>query len=435
LDGVGKYSHDTYLGAYGPRFGFAYQLDSKTVLRGGYGINYYGAYLGAVPNALSLGFGLNGSFTSPDGGLTQAFALATGMPAPAREDLGPGFGAVRFGQAPRIAPDYIEENHRNAMAQQWNFGVQRQLMGDYLVEVTYTANMGHRLGGQNMQWNQIPLVNGRGPAAQNQRLRLFPQYNNVTQISPDWGNSAYHAGNLKLEKRYSGGLNMLLNYTWAKYLDDVEGGSELAGLAGNGYTHYELRHLDRGYSGSDIRHRVAASAVYELPWGKGRKFDIQNGVVNAILGGWGVGVITEFRTGSPYSVIENTNTSNTFSASQRPNILGDPEQLSNWRENVKGTPFFDPALFEAPGTGVFGDAPRSVCCGPGFANVDASVHKWFNFTERWKLQFRGDFYNLPNHPAFASPGTSRGGPGFGNVSGVLIGTGGRVTQLALRLEY
>ena len=434
-DGVGKYSHDTYLGGFGPRFGFAYQMDAKTVLRGGYGINYYGAYLGAVPNAMSLGFSLNGNFTSPDGGFTQAFALASGMPPIEREELDSAFGAVPFGSAPRIAPQYIEDDHRNAMAQQWNFGVQRQLAGDYLVEATYTANMGHRLGGQNMQWNQIPLVNGRGPARQSQQLRLFPQFNGVVQISPDWGNSAYHAGNLKIEKRYSGGFNMLLNYTWAKYLDDVEGNSELAGLAGNGYQHYELRHLDRAYSGSDIRHRVAASAVYELPWGRGRKFDIQNKVVNALLGGWGLGIITEFRTGSPYAIVENTNTSNTFAASQRPNILGDPEQLSNWRDNVKGTTFFDPALFAAPGVGVFGDAPRAVCCGPGFANVDASVHKWFNFTERWRMQFRGDFYNLPNHPNFANPGTSRGGPGFAQVASTLIGTGGRVTQLALRLEF
>jgi hypothetical protein len=434
-DGEDKYSHDTYLGALGPRFGIAYQLDSKTVLRGGYGINYYGAYLGALPNAISQGFGLNGSFSSPDGGFTPAFALATGMPGITREELGPAFGAVPFGSGARIAPDYLEDNHRNAMAQQWNFGVQRQLTGDYLIEVTYTANMGHRLGGQNVNWNQIPLVNGRGPAAQNQRLRLFPQFQNVTQISPDWGNSSYHSGNVKVEKRYSGGFNMLLNYTWAKYLDDVEGNSELAGLAGNGYTHFQLRNLDRSYSGADIRHRVAASAVYELPWGKDRKFDIRNSAVNAILGGWGLGVITEFRTGSPYSVVENTNTSNTFSASQRPNILGDPEQLSNWRENVKGTTFFDTALFAAPGTGVFGDAPRAVCCGPGFANIDASVHKWFTFTERFKLQFRGDFYNLPNHPNFNVPATNRGRGDFGTIASTLLGTGGRVTQLSLRLEF
>ncbi|HMB76508.1 MAG TPA: hypothetical protein VKN76_08920, partial [Kiloniellaceae bacterium] len=122
------------------------------------------------------------------------------------------------------------------------------------------------------------------------------------------------------------------------------------------------------------------------------------------LGGWGVGVITEFRTGSPYSVLENTNTSNTYAASQRPNILGDPQQLSNWRNDVKGTTFFDTALFAAPGTGVFGNAPRSVCCGPGFANIDASVHKWFTFTERLKLQFRGDFLQCDQSRQLLQPG-------------------------------
>ena len=433
-DGRSKYGHDTYWNGFGPRFGFAYQATSKTVVRGGYGINYYGAYTGSVANTTSLGFGLNGSFTSPDGGLTRAFTLASGMPPVEREQLTDAFGAAPFGESPRTSPTYFEPNHRNAMAQQWNFGIQQQLAGDFLVEATYTANMGHRLAGPNIDWNQIPLVNGRGPATQDQRLRPFPQFNDVAQVSPDWGNSSYHAGNLKFEKRYSGGFNMLLNYTWAKYLDNVEGGSELAGLAGNSYTHYMLRHLDKSYSGSDIRHRLAASAVYELPFGRGRRYDITNKFANAILGGWGLGVITEFRTGSPYAILENTNTFNTFAA-QRSNILGDPEQLPNWRDDVKGETFFDPNLFAAPGVGNFGNSPRAVCCGPGFANVDASIHKWFNFTERWRMQFRGDFYNLPNHPTFAVPATSRGGPGFATVSSTLLGTGGRVTQLALRLEF
>ena len=326
-DGLGKYAHDTYFGALGPRFGFAYQATSKTVVRGGYGINYYGAYNGAVPNTMNLGFSLNGSFPSPDGGVTRAFQLADGLPAIEREALTPGLGAVPFGASPRITPTYIRQGHRPGMAQQWNFGIQHQLPGNYLVEATYVANVGHNLGGGNFNWNQIPLVNGRGPAQQRQTLRLFPQYSGVTQISPDWGNSSYHSGNLKFEKRYSGGFNMLLNYTWAKYLDDVRSGSELAGLVGGGYTHYELRHLDKSYSGSDIRHRVAASGVYELPFGKGRKFDISNKAVNAVLGGWGIGVITEMRTGSPYSIIENTNLFNVY-GTQRSNILSDPVKLT-----------------------------------------------------------------------------------------------------------
>ena len=220
-----------------------------------------------------------------------------------------------------------------------------------------------------------------------------------------------------------------------KYLDDVEGGSELAEFQGNRNTHPELRHLDRGYSGSDIRHRLALSAVYELPFGKGRQFDISNGVLDAIVGGWGLGIITEFRTGSPFVVVENTNRSNTYAAAQRSNILGDPKQQSQWRGNIKGETFFDTSLFEEPGNGVVGTAPSSICCGPGLANIDISVHKWFEVTERVRLQFRGDFYNFPNHPQFANPEERRGRGGFGRIASTLRGTGRRVSQLSLRVEF
>jgi len=434
-DGQDKYTHDTYLGGIGPRIGLAYRLDSKTVIRTGYAINYYGAYNGAVPNAFALGFSTQGNFPSPDGGFTRAFTLEQGMPAVPPNDLGPGFGSVEFGQAPLVSPQYLREGHRNGQVQQWNFGIQHQLPKDYLVEVTYLANMGHRLGGPNFNWNQIPLVDGRGPARQSQQLRLFPTFNAVTQRSPDWGNSAYHSGNLKIEKRYSSGFQMLMNYTYSKYLDDIEGNSELAGLVGNRYQHFELRHLDRAYSGSDIRHRLALSAVYDLPFGRGRKFDISNRALDAIVGGWGLGVITEFRTGSPFAVVENTNRSNVYASSQRSNVSGDPVKRSSWRDNVKGETFYDNSLFSAPGEGVFGNAPGSFCCGPGLANVDLSVHKWFNFTEDIRLQFRADFYNALNRAAFATPAGLRGRGDFGTVGSVLTGTGGRVSQLSLRLEF
>jgi len=448
LGGLSKYSHDIYLGAVGPRFGFAYKAGQGLVVRGGYGINYYGAYAGAVPNAFASGFSQQGNFSSVDGGFTRAFTLSDGMPSTTREELGPGFGAVEVGQSPRLSPQFLHTKQRNAMVQQWNLGVQKELGGDYLLEVTYIANMGHRLsGGASINYNQIPLVNGQGPARQSQALRPFPQFNAVNQRTPDWGNSSYHSGNLKIEKRYSSGFNMIANYTWSKYLDDIESGSELSEFNGNAYQHRELRHLDKSYSGSDIRNRLAVSAVYELPFGKGRKFDISNSALNAIAGGWGFGIISEIRSGSPFTVRERTNRSNTFSDGQRPNINGAfPEERAAWRDNVKGEPFFDPSVFTAPGVGVFGNSPRNFCCGPGLTNFDMSLHKWFNFTEQIKLQFRGDFYNAFNTPAFANPeervnhGATAGAAGttangFARIASTLRGTGGRVSQLSLRLEF
>lgn len=134
-------------------------------------------------------------------------------------------------------------------------------------------------------------------------------------------------------------------------------------------------------------------------------------------------------------MIENTNRSNAYSHSQRSNILCDPGERSRWRNNVKGETFFDTALFAAPGTGVFGDAPSSIRCGLGIASVDVSVHKWFDPSERLRLQFRGDFYNFPNHPMFENPEERRGRGDFGTISTVLAGTGGRVSQLSSWLEF
>ena len=434
-DGRSKYSHDFDTNNFGPRIGFAWRPGVGWVFRGGYGINYNGMYAGAVPFTMFNGFSLSGDFTSPDGGFTPAFQLSDGMPLVEREELTAGLGAVPIGERPRLSPDFHQQNQHNGMHQQWNLGIQRDLGGNMVAELSYIGNVGHNLGGQNVNINQIPLVNGRGPAQQRQVDRPFPQFASVFHESPAWGNSAYHSMNLKLEKRYSGGLNFLVNYTFSKFIDDAEAFTELAGAQGNGYQHIELRHLDKSLAGNDIRNRLISSMVYELPFGRGRKWNIDSGAMNALVGGWGIGIIAEFRNGIPYGVIENTNRSNTFAHGQRPNLLGQPERLGNWRSNIKANTYFDTDLFQAPGVGIFGTAPRNICCGPGFTGIDLSVHKWFNFSERYKLQYRTDFYNLTIAPVFANPELRRGRGGFGRVSNTLVGSNGRLIQMSLRFEF
>jgi hypothetical protein len=432
-DGRSKYAHDFDKNNFSPRFGFAYKGPRGMVLRGGYALVYSGAYAGAVANPLIAGFSLNGNFTSTDGGFTRAFAFRDGMPAIVREPLGPGFGAVAFGAAPRFAPDFIQQDHVSPYSHQYNFTIQKELFGNLLFEAAYIANLSHKLGGQNLNVNQIPLVNGRGPATQSQTARPFPHFNNVTLLSPPWGNSTYHALNLKIEKRYSNGLNFLANYTWSKFLDDVEANNEVAGGEGNGYTHISLRNLDKSYSGNDIRHRLIASSVYEIPVGKGRRLSITNPFANAIVGGWAIGVVAEFRAGAPWGVTELTNTTNTFSASQRPNLSCSPILDSSRPRSDYLAQYFDTSCFSAPGTGIFGNAARNLGFGPGYAGIDASVTKRWALTERYGLQFRSDFYNVPNRPNFASPASARGRGDFGRINST-IGTG-RQIQLSLRFEF
>jgi len=242
----------------------------------------------------------------------------------------------------------------------------------------------------------------------------------------------YNAGNLKLEKRYSNGLNLLMNYTWAKFIDDIEARNEIGGEPNNGYTHLELRRLDRAISGNDVRHRLVASGVYELPFGQGRRWVPRNRVVASIAGGWGLGTILEVRTGTAFGIIEQTNRSNTFSPGQRPNMTAPLALNPDWRSNVLGQPFFRVSSFAAPGEGVFGNAPRNVGGGPGFAGLDLSVHKTWSLSERLRLQFRGDSFNALNRPNFGIPNGLRGGPAFGLTQSAQPG---RQIQISMRLEF
>jgi hypothetical protein len=432
-DGLGKYAHPMDKNNIAPRIGFAWKPMARTVVRGGYGINYLGAYFGAVVNTLSQGFGANFSFSSPDGGLTPAFLFRNGLPTGTREAIGPGWGAVPVGTAPRAAPDFISQDHVNGYSQQLNFTVQRELGASLLFEAAYLGNLGTKLGGAAVNINYIPLVNGRGPATQSQTARLFPQYNNVNRLTPNWGNSNYHALNLKVERRYLKGLNLLANYTWSKFLDNIEGGSEFAGAEGNGYTHPELRNLDRSYSGNDLRHRIIGSSVYELPVGKGRSLDIKNPFLDAVIGGWSLGLIAEVHSGAPWGAIEQTNLSNTFSGSPRPNLSCDPAIDGGRERAVYLNQWFNTACFAAPGTGNFGNAARNVGFGPKQMNIDTSVNKRWEFNDRYRLVFRTDFYNLPNRPNFSTPNAVRGRGDFGRITSTR-GTG-RQIQMSLRFEF
>jgi hypothetical protein len=405
------------------------------VLRGGYGIVYNGAYQGSVNNNMALGFSENGSFTSPDGGFTPAFLLRNGMPALSRPELGPGLGAVRVGQAVTNSLEFIAQDHVNGYAQQWNFTVQKELPFNTIVETAYIASAGHQLSGPDVNINQIPLVNGRGPTVQSQVLRPFPQFGNITSIGPSWGNSTYHSMNIKIDKRFSNGLNFLSNYTWAKFIDDVEGSSELGGSQGSGYQHIQARLLDKALSGSDVRHRFAASTLYDLPFGKGRRWGIENRVLDQVAGGWTLGGILEARSGPPYGVIENTNRLNTFSDSQRPNLLRDPELPAGRSRAEKVEQYFDTTAFQAPGEGVLGNAGRVNGIGPGFFGLDMSIQKLFRLTERFGLTFRTDVVNMPNVPAFALPNLLRGDGNFGKIGSTLGSATAREIQLSLRLGW
>lgn len=433
LNGVSKYAHDFALGDVGPRFGFAWRTPSDfLVVRGGYGLIFGPIYDSSLGRALNAGFGDNRNFSSPDNGLTPAFLLQNGMPTPTPAAIGPGFGAVPLGSPTILSPDFIDQDHKNLYAHHFNFSLQKQIADSMLLELSYLGNMAHHIGGGGtVNINETP-PQLRG-LSQNQLLRPFPQFGNVLWRSPDWGNSTYNGLNVKVEKRFSAGLNFLATYTWSKFLDDLAAPSEIAGAAAGGQQSYYARHLDKGLSGNDIRHRLTFSFVYELPVGKNKPLNIHNAILNSIAGGWSLGTIAELHSGLPYSVYEQTNRLNAFSPGQRSNQIADPALATDRPRAEFIRQWFNTAAFTFPGAGVLGNASKSPGIGPGYANFDSNLLKDFYFTETRYLQFRAQFYNLFNRPNFANPNGSRGNPAFGAIANTV--NSGRFIQLSLRFAF
>jgi len=427
LNGQGRTVYNGDLNNWGPRLGFAWKPfgSARTVVRSAYGI-FFGPPLPGS-NTNSAGFEVAVDVSSPDNGITAPFFLRNGFPANATQpSLDASLGAVRVGQAARYNPTFIELDRRLGYSQQWNFIIQHQLAGQTLAEIGYIANVGHRLNGPSTSVNQVrPELMGAGNA---QARRPFPQFGNVVSQTPFWGNSSYHSLNLKLEKRFSKGLNFLTNYTFSKFIDDVPSGFENGNVPG-GIQDFYNRQAERSLSGNDVRHRLVTSGVYELPMGQGRKY-LTKGPANWIAGGWNLGVIMTLQAGSPNSAITQANTTNAFNpGAQRANLVGNPNLPASERTPAR---WFNTGAFAQPALFTFGNVSRAAFTGPGVQNFDLSLLKNFPFRERLNLQFRFESFNILNKANFDDPNTTLGSPGFGTLA---VARGARSIQFGLRLSF
>lgn len=431
IGGWPKQPYETDWNNFGPRFGFAWRPGGSDlwVVRGGYGIFYEHPFAHGAPSSASLGFERSAGLSTPDNGVTPAFYLGQGVPGvnlttPERDDT---FGAVRVGQPVTTNITFYERNRRAGYAQHFNLGIQRQLAGNMVVEVSYLGNLGRKMPVANLNMNQVP-PDRMGPGAA-QVLRPFPQFNNVAIAFPSLGVNSYHAGVLKMEKRFSHGVSFLGSYTWARNIGNLdEAGSGSLG-DNQQYQDYYNRRLDKGPMATDVVHRFVASSLFDLPFGRNRLW-LTSGVLSQILGGWTIGSIMNMQSGGPFTVTMQTNTTNAFSAGGlRANVLRDPNLPAGERTLSR---WFDTAAFEAPPPYTFGNAGRGILRADGRVNFDFSINKNFNFTERSYLQFRGELFNAFNHPDFGLPNRSMGSSGFGTITGA---TDPRTVQLGLRFVF
>jgi hypothetical protein len=246
------------------------------------------------------------------------------------------------------------------------------------------------------------------------------------------GNSDYFSLQLTAEKRFSNGLSFLSSYSYAHAIDDVplqEGGN------GEGPIPQDPRYrfLDRGDSLFDIRHRFTQAALYDLPIGQGKRFHFEHKWANTMFGDWQANMILSAQSGLPFAPVLANSVANTGTSS-RPNLVADwhisNPTITHWFNtalNAAGAPWVTPAQF------TYGNAGRGILRGPRRTDVDFSVFKQFAVTERFRLQFRGEFFNVLNHPQFDLPGQTIGSPSAGVISAT-VGTP-RDIQFSLRLLF
>jgi hypothetical protein len=399
--GVPRSGFESDKNNFAPRVGFAWTLgdEGKTVVRGGYGIYY-------DQSPLAPGEALY--FNAPYFDFNLFFPLP-GLPLTVNNPF-PAF-------FPFALPDSalsIQRDLRTAYMQHWSASVQHQLGRSRVLEVAYVASKGTKLLAARDINQPAPQVLPPGlPFVP----RPNPLFDDITQIESR-ANSRYDSLQVRFEQRLDFGLAVLGSYTWSKSEDDA---SNFFASAGDPNFPQDSNNLrpERGPSNFDTPHRISLSYSYDLPFGKGKRYFADDGWVTALLTGWQTFGIVTLQSGRPFtaallSEIDNSGTGRSvlgFGANDRPNVTGDPN-LSN------PTPdrWFNTAAFAFPAQGTFGNAGRNILRGPGFQNVNASLMKNTQLTERLNLQFRAEAFNLFNHPNFNLPDNFLGSPTFGRIS-------------------
>ena len=454
---------DVYLGNFGPRIGLAYQLNQKTVVRGGYGMYYSSANGNTGGGCFPCGWGTSASPTptSPDG-ISPAFNWDNGFLLPAN-----------FVPPPVIDPSYAngstvlvlsKEDGLAGRIQNWQVNVQRELPKGLLLDVAYVASKGSRLNSY-VPYNQVdpkylslgsllsldinnPLVQAQGftkpysnfTGTLAQSLRPYPQYNNVIHTYLGTGGTTYNSLQVKVEKRYSV-VNVLAAYTWSKNIS-INGAYTQTGNGTAPQDQYNLK-PEKYISIQDFPHTLNLVYTYDLPFGKGRKYlGSTNSIVNGIAGGWTLAGIQQYRSGNPLLLGAPVNTLGTgvlFTPALRANTTGIDFSTGIDRTaldpNNPSRRYFNRAAFSVPGPYQFGTASpyQGTFRNPPFFTEAISLVKRVKVWERADVEYRADVSNLLNRTSFGNINVNLGDVNFGRATAAMQAP--RIIQMALRVNF
>jgi hypothetical protein len=412
VNGFPTSPHDMDLNNFGPRVGLAWTPfgSSKTVIRSAFGIFYAAPYDGGdATTATALGYGTSMVIQTGQNGTTVPFVLSQPIPVQVVQSaLNDSYGAVGPGATPTTAVTFYQRNRPTGYSMQMNLTVQRQVTGSMMAEAGYMGNLSRKMPGDPLTVDQVPtalLTPGN-----NQSLRPFPQFSDVQMQSPPIGVLNYHAFIARAEKRFSHGFNLLATYTYSKALGNT---TVLQGLGNdvNEYSNAYDRRADYGPTDNDIRHRITWASVYQVPFGRGRRFG-NRGIAGAILGDWSVSSVVIWQTGAPFTVTAAQNTTQAFSAGPlRADVTREPNLPSSQRSILQ---WFDTGAFQQPAVNRFGNQGVNRVRAPGIATVNGSLIREFPIREGMRLQLRGEAFNLFNHANFGPAGPNLRKRGFRN---------------------
>jgi hypothetical protein len=410
---------------FAPRFGFAWRPfhGDKTVVRGGYGVFF------ASPKGREI----------DDSGDIYPFEVRSNF-TPQTQPTAPKLTDNLFPAYTTVAPVTPEnitflaviqgENPHNPYVQQWSLGVQRQLAPNTTLDVSYEGSKGTHLltrteiaqavppsdpafcGATDANGNPINLNNGDCPVSVR---RPYPNFTG-NYIDSQWqGVSSYNAANVNLTRR-TASMVMQLSYAWSKSLDDKSAaagiGNSIAGWDGFLNNHDPKR--DYGLSDYDVRSRFVANFIYQLPFGRGRRFGANmNKVVDGFLGGWQTGGIISLQKGFPFSIqgTDALGLLNTVGSVNRANQVGDPFPSGTRTLNQ----YFNTSAFAQPAPGYYGAMGRNTLRGPGEHVVDMNISKIIPITERVNFEIRFEGFNVFNTPQFSNPSTNLTSTTFGVI--------------------
>jgi hypothetical protein len=312
-------------------------------------------------------------------------------------------------------------DNQTQYAQTWSFTVQRQIGPSWMAELGYVGSRGLNL---LYAFNHQEVRLGAGTVEDRRPIQALRNIPSITIFEP-MNSSTYHGMTAKVDRRFSNGLQFLGVYTWGKSLDYGGSPASGGGSSGGPLTVTCIK-CYRGGSGFDVRHRAVFNGLYDLPVGKGRKMDIDNKVLDGIVGGWQLGGIVTATTGRPFNVGLQNGVNN--GAPSWPDRIGDGRL-----DSPDPYYWFDANAFRAPAPNNYGNVARGVLYSPGVVNIDMSIVKTFRITEKVGFNFRFEAFNLFNTPYFGFPNANIGSPTVGRITST-VGDN-RSLQLSGRINF